>query len=333
MAPFQRGYAPTAIPADGRYQVGALVQDANALHDVLGGGDDAVIIGHDWGALATYGAVAHQPDRWRRAVTAAVPPTASIGMSLFTYAQLQKSWYMFFFLSPTAEMALPLEDYSFIDHLWRDWSPGYDGTWDAARVKESIGDPEHIVAAIGYYRAMWDPSLQAPELADEQTAALMPTPKPTLYLHGRDDNCMLLSSIGSPLDFMAEGSAVEIIDDTGHFLHVEQPEVVNRRIIRFLTNVVAVASPVCRYRSRRTGSFPPDHAANPSATTAAATRSARARSSGQPQALARPLPRTPPWRRASSSRPLPWRSDPANVLCGRAVGLSRHGSAPSASTP
>ena len=43
VAPFLRGYAPTAIPADGRYQVGALVQDANALHEVLGGGDDAVI--------------------------------------------------------------------------------------------------------------------------------------------------------------------------------------------------------------------------------------------------------------------------------------------------
>ena len=82
VAPFLRGYAPTAVPADGRYQVGALVRDANALHEVLGGGDDAVLIGHDWGALATYGAVAHQPARWRRAVTAAVPPTASIGMSL-----------------------------------------------------------------------------------------------------------------------------------------------------------------------------------------------------------------------------------------------------------
>jgi pimeloyl-ACP methyl ester carboxylesterase len=46
---------------------------------------------------------------------------------------------------------------------------------------------------------------------------------------------MLLSSIGSPLDFMAEGSQVEILDDVGHFLHVEQPDVVNRRIIRFLT--------------------------------------------------------------------------------------------------
>ena len=175
VAPFLRGYAPTPLAPDGRYQVGALVQDANALHEVLGGGDDAVLLGHDWGALATYGAVAHQPARWRRAVAAAVPPTASIGMSLLTYAQLQKSWYMFFFLSPLAEAALPLDDYAFLADLWRDWSPGYDGAWDVARVKESIGDPERIVAAISYYRAMWDPTLQVPELADEQAAVLAPT--------------------------------------------------------------------------------------------------------------------------------------------------------------
>jgi pimeloyl-ACP methyl ester carboxylesterase len=234
VAPFLRGYAPTAMPADRHYQLGALVQDANALHEVLGGGGDAVLVGHDWGALATYGAVAHQPARWRRAVTAAVPPTASIGMSLLTYAQLRCSWYMFLFLSPLAEAALPLDDYSFIDHLWRDWSPGYDGAWDVARVKESIGDPERMLAAISYYRAMWNPALQVPELADEQTAALLPTPKPTLYLHGRDDGCMLLSSMGSPLDFMADGSAVEVIDDAGHFLHVERPDVVNGHIMRFL---------------------------------------------------------------------------------------------------
>jgi pimeloyl-ACP methyl ester carboxylesterase len=235
VAPFLRGYAPTQVPPDGRYQLGALVQDVNALHEALDGGPDAVVIGHDWGALATYGAVAHRPERWRRAVTAAVPPTASIGMSLLTYAQLQRSWYMFFFLSPLAEVALPFDDYSFIDHLWRDWSPGYDGSWDVARVKESIGDPERIVAAISYYRALYDSALQVPELADEQAASLLPTPKPTLYLHGRDDNCMLLSSVGSPLDFMAEGSEMQVVDGTGHFLHVERPDVVNRRIVDFLT--------------------------------------------------------------------------------------------------
>jgi pimeloyl-ACP methyl ester carboxylesterase len=47
---------------------------------------------------------------------------------------------------------------------------------------------------------------------------------------------MLLSSIGSPLDFLAEGSEMEIVDGTGHFLHVEQPELVNRRILKFLSD-------------------------------------------------------------------------------------------------
>ena len=73
-------------------------------------------------------------------------------------------------------MALPLDDYAFIDRLWADWSPGYDGSWDVARVKESIGDPAHMLAAISYYRALYDPELQVPELADEQAAAFCPRP-------------------------------------------------------------------------------------------------------------------------------------------------------------
>ena len=37
VAPFSRGYAPTDVPADGRYQTGALARDANASGDrVLG---------------------------------------------------------------------------------------------------------------------------------------------------------------------------------------------------------------------------------------------------------------------------------------------------------
>src|ERR1019366_3733887 len=152
---FLRGYAPTEVPADGLYQVGALARDANALHEVLGGDGDAVIIGHDWGALA---------------------PTASVMASFFTYAQLRRSWYTFFFQSPLAELAVPMDDFVFIDRLWADWSPGYDAAFDLARVKESIGDPEHIAAAIGYYRALYDSDRHSPDLADEQAAAMLPTP-------------------------------------------------------------------------------------------------------------------------------------------------------------
>jgi pimeloyl-ACP methyl ester carboxylesterase len=76
VAPFMRGYAPTSVPADGAYQVGALVADAVALHEALGGDGDAVLIGHDWGAETAYGAAAFAPGRWRRLVTLAVPPSA-----------------------------------------------------------------------------------------------------------------------------------------------------------------------------------------------------------------------------------------------------------------
>jgi pimeloyl-ACP methyl ester carboxylesterase len=236
VAPFLRGYAPTDLAPDGRYQVGALVKDANSLHDALGATADAVLIGHDWGALAAYGVLAHQPEKWRRAVTAAVPPTQAVMSGFFTYDQLRRSWYTFFFQSPLAEMALPLDNYSFIDRLWADWSPGYDASWDVARVKEAIGSPERISAAIGYYRALYNPDLHDPALAGEQAAAGASNPIPTLYLHGDQDGCFALDAFTDPLQFFAPGSQMSVIKGTGHFLQVEKPDEVGAQIVAFLSH-------------------------------------------------------------------------------------------------
>lgn len=234
VAPFMRGYAPTEVPADGLYQTGALVRDVNALHDALGGGSDAVLIGHDWGALAAYGAAAHRPGYWRKVVTGAVPPTQSIMGSFFSYDQLRRSWYTFFFQTAFAEMAIPLDDWHFIDRLWADWSPGYDARWDVARVKESIGTPERMLAAISYYRALYNPALQDESLAEEQAATLAPTRQQTLYLHGDADGCFALHAIGEPLLYLAPGSEMAVIAGAGHFLHLERPDEVNGHILRFL---------------------------------------------------------------------------------------------------
>src|SRR5690606_10596075 len=72
VAPWMRGYAPSAVPADGPYQSAALAQDAAALIEALGY-DEAVLIGHDWGAVAAHGAAILAPQRVRRLVTIAVP--------------------------------------------------------------------------------------------------------------------------------------------------------------------------------------------------------------------------------------------------------------------
>jgi pimeloyl-ACP methyl ester carboxylesterase len=236
VAPFQRGYVPTEVPEDGRYDTGTLALDACGLHQALGGSGDAVIIGHDWGAFAAYGAAAVEPDRWRRVVAAAVAPQASMADGFFTFDQLRRSWYVFFFQTPLAEYAVSMEDFAFIDRLWADWSPGFDGSWDTARVKEALASPESLHAAIGYYRAMFADPPEDARTAAAQAAGGTMAPQPTLYLHGTDDGCMGIEAIGPVADFLAPGSEMVVVEGVGHFLHLERPDEVNDHIIRFLTS-------------------------------------------------------------------------------------------------
>jgi pimeloyl-ACP methyl ester carboxylesterase len=105
VAPFLRGYFPTSVPEDNRYDTGTLALDACRLHEALGGSGDAALIGHDWGAFATYGAAAFEPDRWRKVVAAAVAPQASMAEGL------RRSWYVFFFQTPLAEYGVARDDY------------------------------------------------------------------------------------------------------------------------------------------------------------------------------------------------------------------------------
>ncbi|MFN8017625.1 MAG: alpha/beta hydrolase [Acidimicrobiales bacterium] len=237
VAPYLRGYAPTSIPADGLYQPGAIASDANALHEALGGGSDAVLIGHDWGALATYPAVGAAPERWRRAVAASVPPPATVAQAFFSYDQLQRSWYMFFFQSPFADMAVPMDDLRFIDRLWADWSPGFDASEDLPGVKAALRDPANLAAAIGYYRATIGSGPRDPGLDAIEAAGMAPLARPVLYLHGRNDGCMGVDLIDDSVlaSLPAEGSRIEVVDDAGHFLQLEQPELVDQLIVGFLT--------------------------------------------------------------------------------------------------
>jgi len=235
VAPYMRGYAPTAIPSDANYYPAALSSDACALHEALGGDADAVLIGHDWGAAGVWGATA-EPDRWRRFVAMSVPHLGSLAGLLGSYAQLKRSFYIWFFQLPIAEGVVSADDLAFIDGLWGDWvGAGYNPTEDLAHVKDCLRQPENLAAAIGYYRDTFGFKPPAPEHEKFVAAGASPTPKPTLYLHGTADNALGIELVGGLDQFLAEGSDVTVFEGLNHFLHLEDPGAVNKRILEFIT--------------------------------------------------------------------------------------------------
>jgi pimeloyl-ACP methyl ester carboxylesterase len=236
VAPYMRGYAPTELPADGRYQSAALSHDALALIEALGY-EHAVVFGHDWGALAAYGAAILGPQRVTKLITAAVPHGPAVAMAFTSnYDQQKRSWYMFFFQHPLADIAFMQGDYAFVERLWRDWSPGWDyPKEELENVQSTFRAPGVAGAALGYYRATLNPENQDPALATAQEAMIAsPVTVPTLYFQGDRDGCIGLELVEGMEALFPNGLEKVIVPGAGHFVHQEKPELVNKKVLEFL---------------------------------------------------------------------------------------------------
>ncbi|HEU4400438.1 MAG TPA: alpha/beta hydrolase [Actinomycetota bacterium] len=155
-----------------------------ALHQVMDGDGDAVLIGHDWGAETAYAAAAFAPGRWRRVVTLGVPPPGLDRVLFGDYQQLKRFFYLFMFRDSLerAVEVVAADGLAFLDRLWQDWSPGLDGSEVLEQAKESMRQPANLAAAISYYR---DATVVARPDKAEQAAG-----RPTLYLDGGTDGCI-----------------------------------------------------------------------------------------------------------------------------------------------
>ena len=231
VAPFMRGYAPSSIPADGSYHVGALMDDALRVRSAAGGTERDVVIGHDWGAIAATGLAAMPDSPFVKTVIMSVPPAAAFRpfgrvadrarLLRQLPRQLLRSWYVIYFQLPW----LPERSASWVPRrLWRRWSPSYRAEEDLRHVDAAIGTPASWRAALGPYRATirnTRPPAQYAELNRLWTEAPI---LPSLYLHGRDDGCMTSAFTYWTETVLPAASGAAIIDDAGLFLQLEQPE-------------------------------------------------------------------------------------------------------------
>jgi pimeloyl-ACP methyl ester carboxylesterase len=231
VAPFMRGYAPTEIPDDGRYDAEALAGDVAGLVRALGE-ESAHVVGNDWGGVTTYAAMALHPELVWRAVVINIGHPATFTETLLHPRQIQHIFHFWLFQTPELALtAAQANDLALLDHLWDYWSePGHDFGEHLERVKrETLSGEGRLEAALGYYRALVELPATRPEIAQR---ILGPIDVPTLSVFGAQDPPRELSE-NEHVHFTGE-YRLEIVDGARHFVHREQPEQTNRLILDWL---------------------------------------------------------------------------------------------------
>jgi len=235
VAPHTRGYAPTSTPADGDFSVLSQARDVLALIDVLTseemGGDGsgkAYVQGHDWGCYSAYAAANLAPEKVIKLIASSVP---HMHKPALTWAQMRKSWYVFFFQLPKLpEKRVPKDGFAFIDRLYDAWSPYWEGRAQAAKdVKRALAQPDGLRNALGYYRFFI--SKQSKEQKEVMARV---TTVPTLLFQGEADGSVDCRQHAHANECYSQLDELIMMPRVGHFPHRERPQEVAQRVLRFL---------------------------------------------------------------------------------------------------
>ncbi len=217
VAPFTRGYPPTSFAKDGDYSGVQLGEDIAALITALGE-EEAIVIGHDWGALAAYAAANLYPTKITKLVAVAIPHPRTLRLSLQT---LWKSRHFGTFqLKPWIRWRLPRHDFAYVDSIYKRWSP----TWqlkpaDTEQVKKTYAQPGAVDGALGYY---WSFAANRNNQA-VQKVLLQKTAVSTLCILGDADGALNVEAMTHTPKAFTGPYAYKVMSQVGHFPHREKP--------------------------------------------------------------------------------------------------------------
>lgn len=220
VAPFTRGYWPTE--AKGPYDSDTLGDDIVALIDALGE-QQAIVVGHDWGASAAYCAAGSHPERVRMLITLAIPHPRSLKPNPFI---LWKIRHFFTLGRPSGPAKARANNFAYIDELWRRWSPAWKDlpASETAAVKEAFSHDGSLEAACAYYAATnprkrpkgHRPNIKVPAVAFAGTDDMI---APRAYEKAR--HC-----------YDASYEVIQV--PGGHFMHREHPDEFIPELVRTL---------------------------------------------------------------------------------------------------
>ncbi|HXC52921.1 MAG TPA: alpha/beta fold hydrolase [Candidatus Limnocylindrales bacterium] len=232
IAPDLRGYNASDKPSGVKaYDIDLLAADVAALADATATGR-VHLAGHDWGGIVAWYAAMQYPEKFQSLVVLNAPHPATFARDLFTTRQWLRSWYMFFFQLPgLPEAMVRLGNFRSLDETYSREVFGRDAFAhrEIDDYKAALAMPGALTSAINYYRAAFRRFVRAPR------GEHRPIEIPTLLLWGDRDR-HLGSSLTVGLDPWVPDLKVRHFPDAGHWLQLDEPDIVNRMMIDFFSS-------------------------------------------------------------------------------------------------
>ncbi len=231
VAPDMRGYNTSDAPQDvASYRLDTLAADVIALADACGA-ERFHLVGHDWGAVIGWWVAARHPGRLNRVVLMDGPhPDVWAKQAVKHPTQALRSTYVAFFQLPwLPEATLGGFDFAGLRAMMQGSAKA--DTFEAGALDcyaEAWAHPGSLTAMLNYYRALRERPLGA------EPARLTP---PTLILWADDDR-FLERHVAEASIALCDRGTLEIVEGASHWLHLEQPDQVNARIIDFLASAL-----------------------------------------------------------------------------------------------
>lgn len=228
LAPDLRGYnlsdKPKGLDA---YRLDVVARDVLGIIDGLGR-SKATLVGHDWGGVASWVLATLFPQRVEKlAVLNAPYLSAGFRAVLRDPSQVLRSAYIFFFQIPgLPEVMLRNNDWELLVRgMRRSSRPGAFTEEDFERYRQAWWQKDAMTSMLNYYRAIMRRSFELPQ----QHRFFMPI----LMLWGVKDVALSRATAELSIAQCEQGELV-YFEEASHWLHHEQPESVNERLLRFL---------------------------------------------------------------------------------------------------
>jgi pimeloyl-ACP methyl ester carboxylesterase len=266
LAPDQRGYGRTSRPeAIEDYDILHLTDDLLGLLDDVGR-EDAVFVGHDWGAMVVWGMAQLHPERVRGVVGMSVPFTPRRDRSLIEVLRAVMGdtfFYILYFQEPgvaDADLgkdpreamrrflcaigarhdgegdsgfarALPAATTTFWD--WMPPAPTLPPwlTEHDLDVFASEFERTGFTGGINWYRNFHRNWELTPQLLGKGID------RPALFIAGVEDPVIRMTDPGAMADVMPDLRGTVLLDGAGHWVQQEKPDEVNETVLSFLNQL------------------------------------------------------------------------------------------------